>query len=330
MSGRLRVALVVALVLAWAAPAVDAASAADAAVPTGSAAPSAALVDGFDSAAAWTAQPADGVEMRLTDEPLGPGPAAVDSGRCLRVDFRFVKGGGYAVLHRKLDLALPENYRFTFRVRGDCPPENLEFKLIDSTGANVWWHNQRDFRFPRDWETVTIRRRQISFAWGPAGGGELRRAAALEIAITAGSGGSGTVWLDDLTLTPLPPPSATPPPVVATASSARPGHAAQQVADGVAQTAWVSAVADSAPWLELDLGGTREFGGLVVDRAKEWRASGYLVEVSDDRAAWRALRAVEAPQRARDHTSPENHCDGGHRARQRLSRQAAEQSARDG
>ena len=294
MSGRLWVTLLVALAVARAAPALPAPVSA----PVLAAPP--VLVDGFDSAAAWTALPADGVEMRLSGEPARPGSAAA-AGRALRVDFRFVKGGGYAVLHRKLDLDLPENYRFTFRVRGECAPQSLEFKLLDSTGANVWWRNQRDFRFPRDWETVTIRKRQISFAWGPSGGGELRRAAALELAITAGSGGSGTVWLDDLELTPLPPPSATPPPLVATASSARPGYAAQGAADGAARSAWISAADDRAPWLELDLGGAREFGGLVVDRAKEWRASGYVAEVSDDRVTWRVLRALGNVRRERDH-----------------------------
>ena len=201
--------------------------------------------------------------MTLSTEPG-------EHGGALRVDFRFVKGGGYAVLHRALDLDLPENYRFTFRVRGDCAPQNLEFKLIDSSGANVWWRNQRDFAFPRDWQTVTIRRRQIEFAWGPAGGGELRHVAALEIAITAGCGGRGTVWLDQLELTPLPVPGAAPPPIAATASSARRaaerrrGRGGRRAAHRLGERARVTA----APWLELDLGAAREFGGLVVDRAK--------------------------------------------------------------
>jgi hypothetical protein len=260
--------------------------------PPAAAAP--VVVDTFDAVGGWTAQPADGVEMRLSTD-------AGERGGALRVDFRFVKGGGYAVLHRALDLDLPENYRFGFRVRGDCAPQNLEFKLIDSTGANVWWRNQRDFAFPRDWETVTIRRRQVEFAWGPAGGGTLRHVAALEIAVTAGSGGSGTVWLDQLELTPLPVPAATPPPVVATASSTRGGTAAGSAVDGSPRTAWTSGPGDAAPWLRLDLGTAREFGGLVVDRARAWRAPGCVVEVSDDGSAWRALRTVAATRRARDH-----------------------------
>ncbi|MCE9627818.1 MAG: hypothetical protein K8R56_07875, partial [Candidatus Eisenbacteria bacterium] len=62
--------------------------------------------------------------MKLSTEP-GP------HGRVLRVDFEFKKGGGYAVLHRKLALDLPENYRFEYRLRGETAPQNLEFKLID-------------------------------------------------------------------------------------------------------------------------------------------------------------------------------------------------------
>ena len=266
-------------------------------LPVGAAAQGAGVpvpVDDFETAADWTAQPADGVEMTLTAVPG-------ERGGALRVDFRFVKGGGYAVLRRALALDLPANYRFTFRVRGDCAPQNLEFKLVDSTGANVWWRNQRDFAFPREWRTVTIRKRQVEFAWGPAGGGELRHVAALEFAITAGSGGSGTVWLDRLELTPLPVPDAVPPPATATASSARSrAEGAAAAVDGSLRTAWVSDRGDRAPWLELDLGEAREFGGLVVDRAKAWRASGYVVEVSDDRAAWRALRTVDAARRTRD------------------------------
>jgi hypothetical protein len=256
----------------------------------GAAEDGARLLDGFDDASAWKAMPADGVEMRLSSEA-----------GALRVDFRFVKGGGYAVLHRSLDLELPENYRFTFRIRGECPSENLEFKLLDSTGANVWWRNQRDFAFPREWETTAIRKRQIGFAWGPAGGGDARHVAAIEFAITAGSGGSGTVWLDDLTLAPLPAPTATPPALAAHASSALPGHGPELAVDGDPRTSWVSDADDRLPWLELDLGTEREFGGLVVDWTRDGHTDEYVVEVSADRAAWSAVRTVSGWGRPHDY-----------------------------
>src|SRR5438876_135600 len=94
--------------------------------------------------------------------------------------------------------AAPRGRGLMPRRSGECRPNRLEFKLVDSTGSNVWWCNRRDFEFPRAWETVATKRRQIQFAWGPAGGGEIRHVAALELAVTAGSGGAGTVWLDDL------------------------------------------------------------------------------------------------------------------------------------
>ena len=123
----------------------------------------------------------------------------------MRVDFDFHGHGGYAVIHRPLSLTLPPNYEFSFAIKGDAPTNTLEFKMIDSTGENVWWSNNPNFQFPKDWQTITRKKRQISFAWGPTADKELKRFAAIEIAITAGSGGKGSIWLDDLALTPLEP-----------------------------------------------------------------------------------------------------------------------------
>lgn len=235
------------------------------------------LVDGFDDAALWRPFPADGVELNLTGD-------AGEDGGALRLDFRFT-GGGYAIARRELDLALPDNYALAFRLRGEAPVEHLELKLIDATGENVWWHVWRDVAFPREWRTFTAKKRQISFAWGPAGGGEIRQVKAIEFAVTAGSGGRGTVWLDRLELRPLPPPDAAPPAPVASASSARRGQPASAVLDGKPATAWAPRPGDGAPWLALDLGGPREFGGLVLDWAAGRHAVDYDVEAADDGGA---------------------------------------------
>ena len=67
---------------------------------------------------------------------------------------------------------------------------------------------------------MTLKKRHITFAWGPQGGGELKRLASIEFSITAGSGGKGTVWIDALTFTPLEPVHAYTGTPVATATSA--------------------------------------------------------------------------------------------------------------
>ena len=250
------------------------------------------VLDDFETSGAWTALPASGVEMKLSTEP-GP------RGRALRVDFNFKKGGGYAVLHRALDMTLPENYRVEFQLRGEAAPQNLEFKLLDPSGENVWWCNRVNHEFTRDWTTERIRKRQISFAWGPKGGGELERAAALEFAITAGSGGSGTVWFDDLTLVPLPVPTA-PPPLIATASSTMPAHAPALALDGRPESWWASRPTDVAPVFTLDLGTSLEFGGLTLDWRGDAYPPDYVVEFDDGDGRWRTVRAVRGGDGGRD------------------------------
>jgi F5/8 type C domain len=253
----------------------------------GAAAPARAavtVIDRFDDPAGWRAQPADGVELSLH-------PDSGLVGRSMRLDFRFVKGGGYAVVHKTVSLDLPDNYRFRFALRGKCPPENLEFKLIDASGENVWWSNQRDFRFPAVWDSVSLPKRRIGYAWGPLGGGEIRHVAGIEFAITAGSGGEGSVWLDQLTLEPLPAAGTPPPRPVASATSETRGRAAAAL-DGDPSTAWVSDASDRAPALTLDLGVSREFGGLTLDWASGRAPATYVVETSDDRVRWRVVRTV--------------------------------------
>jgi F5/8 type C domain-containing protein len=224
-------------------------------------------LDDFESISGWTATPSDGVSLDLSS---GEGV----HGKSLRLDFDFHGGAGYAVAHKAFALDLPANWQISFRLRAEAPVNNLEFKLIDPTGENVWWINRRSFEFPRDWREVKTKKRQIEFAWGPAGGGEMKKVAAIEFAITAGTGGRGTVWLDDLTFTELPPEhpySRTP------------------------------AVADTPGVRTLDFLEPREFGGLVLDWEPGAAASHYAIEISDDGRIWTAIRKVAEGNGGRDY-----------------------------
>ncbi len=218
-------------------------------------------LDDFESLAAWSPHPSDGVDLHLAQE-------AGAHGQAMRLDFDFHSRGGYAIARRKVDLDLPANYAFTFALRANAPINNLEFKLIDSSGENVWWVNRRDFEFPHDWKTVSFKKRQISFAWGPAGGGEARHIAAIEIVVTAGTGGQGTVWIDDVTLTPLPP--------------SRSGAATFGP--------WRSD--DNTPAFTADLGQLREIGGLQLDWDLANYAADYIVELSRDGEHFETVRTV--------------------------------------
>jgi hypothetical protein len=257
----------------------------------GAAAAARIVIDEMESATQWTAAPASGVGMTLSDD------AGVDGGRALRIDFDFRGGGGWAAFRRELPVHLPENYELSFWIRGDAPENTLEFKLIDASGENVWWVNRPRFAFAGDWRQVTFRRRHVEFAWGPAGGGEIRDVAAIEFAITAGTGGSGTVWIDRITLTPREPVRAYDlTPVVRTSS----GTDAAAVLRDAPGTAWRSA-AGGEQTVTFDFGRVREYGGVIVTWADDARATDYDVEISADGADWQGIRAVRGGAGPRDY-----------------------------
>jgi hypothetical protein len=262
------------------------------------------VLDSFDSVSQWTATPADGVEISVHSDSNGV------HGRAMRVDFDFHGHGGYAVIHRPLALTLPPNYEFSFAIKGDAPTNTLEFKMIDSTGENVWWSNTPNFQFPKDWQTVTRKKRQISFAWGPTADKSLKRFSAIELAITAGSGGKGSIWLDDLAVTPLDPDTHFYPAPTITASSQAQGYDVWRAIDADATSAWRSAplrappptggttaapagqVPPGAETIDIDFTKRREFGGLVINWEPGRRANSYEVQGSQDKLTWRNLYTV--------------------------------------
>ena len=251
------------------------------------------LVDGFERVEPWSAHPADGVELRLaTDRGR--------TGRALRMDFAFTAGGGYAIARRSAAIPLPANYAWSFWIRGEAKPNTLEFKLVDRSGENVWWYTERDRVFDGSWQRITIRKRQISFAWGPRGGGALDTVAAIELVVTAGrGGGSGRIWLDDLTLTPatdLGPYDLTP---RVTATASRAGYPPGALLDGDTTTSWEPA--GGRPVVTVDFLRPREYGGVTLIWAAGRDPPGIVVRVSDDARRWRVVARRPAGPRDRDY-----------------------------
>lgn len=148
------------------------------------------VIDKFDDLANWKDIVSDGTSLKLSIEQGL-------NGDCLKIDYEF-NGAGYCGIEKDFPFVLPMNYKFRFSLRGDSPKNNLEFKLVDKSGDNVWWKNQRNFDFPTDWEKITIKKQDIEFAWGPIGSGEIKNFEKIQIIIAASEGGKGTIFLDDL------------------------------------------------------------------------------------------------------------------------------------
>ncbi|HUP65129.1 MAG TPA: coagulation factor 5/8 type domain-containing protein, partial [Thermoanaerobaculia bacterium] len=187
------------------------------------------ILDDFSNPASWEPVASEGIALKVA-------PDDGFSGRSIRLDIDYQEHGGYVIVRRAVDLTLPENYEFTFRIRGDLPRNNLEFKLVDGSDDNVWWLNQRNFEFTEDWRLVRIRKRHITFAWGPQGGGDPGTIAAIEFAISVGTGGRGSVWIDELTFgerEPERPYDLTP-----TANASVNSASARAILDSDPATAW--------------------------------------------------------------------------------------------
>jgi len=252
------------------------------------------ILDGFESTKGWSTVAARGAQVSVTRDQGRRGHA-------LRIDFDFRRGGGEVIIHKRFPITLPENYALAFAIRGRAPDNTLELRLADGSGQNVWRFRAPDFRFPKAWQTLRIKRRQLEFAWGPAGGGAITNLGWVELVIARGTGGHGTVWVDDLWLEPRPPSqpySATP--LLAT-SSALPDHQAEHLLEDPPNPTWHSAANAKPQWLRLDFRKVREYGGLVIDWDADDYATAYSVERSNDGNRWQRAYEVHRGNGGRDY-----------------------------
>jgi hypothetical protein len=227
----------------------------------------------------WSASAADGCRAGVARD-----------GAALRFDFALAGAGAFAIARRELALALPAHYVVTLRLRGEAPALELQLKWVDASGANVWWWRIPGFAPRREGATLTLRRAGLAFAWGPRGGGEPERLGALEVAVAAGEG-AGSLWIESLRIEPREPSAGPLRAHALRASSAAPGCAPERALEDDPRTCWRPAAGDAAPWLDLDLGAVREWGGLVVDFAAAGAFPAARVLASDDGDVWRPLDA---------------------------------------
>jgi hypothetical protein len=217
------------------------------------------VLDDFSDAASWRVAASDQVKASMRRDARG--------GLCLRYDFGGVSG--HALLRRELPLEVPDHYVLRLRLHGSGAPNALQFKLVDASGDNVWWMNRPEYVPPRKSTEMTIRQRQIEFAWGPTTDRVLRRAAAIELVVASGAGGRGQLCFERLTLSALPPPGPRPTPVI-----------------DVSARSW-----------QADLGAPREISGLFVRWPQAASARDFDVQLSDDAKRWRTVRRVRGAGR---------------------------------
>ncbi|HNP30138.1 MAG TPA: discoidin domain-containing protein [Nitrospirales bacterium] len=229
------------------------------------------LLDGFERVGEWQAYATEGSEASVET-------AGGVTGNGLKLSYELRTAGG-ANAHRALPLDLSNNFEIAFKLRGHAPQATFEVRLVDDSGANVWWKQFRDYEFHDDWTTIRIRRSDIHFAWGPIKDHNLKTIARLEFVILGARGDKGTVEFDTLEMRTLPEPPAIVPPLAVTAD----GVPVPAAVDGNPETAWTT---DKPTELTLDLGYVRDIGGLTMRWAAGQMPEVSEVAISEDGAGW--------------------------------------------
>jgi hypothetical protein len=249
------------------------------------------MLDDFEQLTGWTTNGAEGSTVELSQDA---GPA----GKAMRIDFNLPKEGGWIIVRKAVDLTLPENYAFSFQLRGLAARNNFEFKLVDPSGKNVWWRVQRDYPFPTEWQTVTIRKARIKVAWGSPP--TPKHVGAIELAISSGNGGKGTIWIDSLQFEEREPASQYRRTAKVRASSSLPGHPPERALDDEPKIGWKSAPGENQ-WLIVDFVRQRDYGGLRIDWDPDDYATAFRVEVSDDAVKWSPAYEMRSGKGGRDY-----------------------------
>ncbi len=245
-------------------------------------------LDSFENKEGWYFIQSDGVSLNISNEPGLTGNA-------IRFDYDFTKGTGYGGIQKLFPIDLPENYEFTFYVKAESPSNNFEIKFADASGDNVWWVSKRNYNFPEEWTKVRIKKRHISFAWGPTTDHHLKRIDRIEFTIASFAGGKGTIWLDDFKFEPLPPETSSYPEPAITATSSVKNRLPSFIADDKVDTYWQSKKSNNQS-IVIDCKARREFGGLHIEWLENYASKSFEVLLSDDAKTWQKAYSVSSNQ----------------------------------
>ena len=112
----------------------------------------AAVLDDMKDATPWKATASDQVKASIRRD-------AKDDSLCLDYDFSGVSG--YAVLRRELPLAWPADFALTTQIKGSSQTNDVQIKLVDASGDNVWWINRPAMPLPETLTEHSFKRRHI-------------------------------------------------------------------------------------------------------------------------------------------------------------------------
>ena len=255
------------------------------------------LLDGFDTLAGWRTIVSDGAKLTL-------GQDAGKSGNAMVMNFDLRGVYGYVIAEKDFRINLPPNYQFTFDMRADAPVNNFEFKVIDDR-ENVYWIKKLNVEFPKEWARQRVKKRHLSFAWGPAAGKELQTVRRIQFVVSCATGGTGKVFLDNFRFEPIDESAGK----NAVAEIVGAAGGAQIDAGGNVLQNWKSAGTQEGDSLLVHFHRVKDVGGLVVDWDTSDYAVSYDVLLSEDGIEWSRGYVVAIGKSGRAYI-PLSECEG--------------------
>jgi hypothetical protein len=217
----------------------------------------------------------------------------------LAFEFSLVGPGSWAIARRDLSFTLPEHYVFALELRGEGGPVELQLKLVDPSGANVWWWRLPHWTPSEPRTRLVLRQAALAFAWGPASGGSPRAVRAIELAVAGDAPATGRLEVFSLAVEPRDGIGAQPRIAAITASSSAGAFVPACATDDDPKTAWQPDAGDTNPWLQLDFGTSAEFGGVAIDWAPGRTAPATRLLASQDGETWAWLVTTPAGEGGR-------------------------------
>lgn len=251
------------------------------------------LLDDFEDVSGWRAIPSEGATLNITS---GEGR----NGKAMVMEFDLSAAYGYTIARKDFSIDMPGNYQFTFDMRAESPINNFEFKIVDSL-ENVCWIKKLNVEYPKQWTLQHVRRRHLTFAWGPSGGAEIRRIKAIEFVVSSGSGGKGKVYIDNFRFAPIDENAALSARPSFDASSMKKGGEPMIDQTGTVLANWKSSGMNPTEWLSLDFGYQKEIGGMAIDWDGENYATAYDVLITEDGKEWMNAYSVTKGNGGRDY-----------------------------
>ena len=195
---------------------------------------------------------------------------SVGEGGSLSIAWDFRHHAGYAGAARVQVIEWPENFELAIPLKGDLAGNVLELKFADASNDNVWWARAANLSIPAEGQVLRVRRREVSFAWGPLKDRALTRTVRLELVVTARTGASGALLVGPIELTAKPvAPRTQPTPQVRTELGFT------NLPDGS------GAALSLVNPLVIDWGAPREIGGVRLEWQHDQPHSGELESSAD-------------------------------------------------